>query len=350
MPRSDRIRLQLAEAIARDARHAGFELGGPQLVVRDRMLQLGAELVGRRAAPPRSLYVWGKAGRGKSWLLDAFFRALPVEQKRRVHFHGFFEALHRRIHEHRTRPDAVNRAVDGLVGGARVLCFDEFHVHDPADAALLARLLRRLFDSGVVLLASSNYAPSALLPDPMWHHLFEPGIELITRNMDVLELAGETDYRTAAGGAETGFAGGAWLAAGDEADLPDGPFRRPGATEARTLAVGSRDFAVSAVRGSELWISFGQLCQAPTSRAEYLAWARRFSRWFITDVPGFADVGREARQRFIGVLDILCDADIQVFLFSDLDRQAFCDSAADGRPDAFRMVSRLRLLREPARR
>lgn len=347
MPR-DRVRTEIAAAIARDARYAGFELNRAQADVRDRLLQLGAELAGRRRRVPGSLYVWGQAGRGKSWLLDAFFRALPTEQKRRVHFHAFFEALHRRIHDHRAGPDAVRHAVGELIGEARLLYFDEFHVHDPADAALLTRLLRQLFGSGVVLLASSNYAPSALLPDPMWHHLFEPGIDLITRNMDIVELAGETDYRTAPRSAETGFAGGAWLAPGDLDRIPDGTFRPPAAAEAATLSVGSREFAVTAVREGELWVSFGQLCEAPTSRAEYLAWARRFERWFITDVPDFADVGREAQQRFISVLDILSDADIPVFLFSARDRQAFCTSAGT-RPDAFRMVSRLQLLREPAR-
>jgi cell division protein ZapE len=347
MPR-DRVRTEIAAAIARDARLAGFELNRPQLLVRDRLLQLGAELTGRRRKPPGSLYVWGQAGRGKSWLLDAFFRALPTGQKHRVHFHAFFEALHRRIHEHRSGPDAVRHAVGELIGEARLLYFDEFHVHDPADAALLTRLLRQLFGSGVVLLASSNYAPNALLPDPMWHQLFEPGIELISGNMDIVELTGDTDYRTAARGAETGFAAGVWLAPGDLDGVRDGPFRAPAAAEAATLAVGSREFAVSAVRDGELWVSFGQLCEAPASRAEYLDWARRFDRWFITDVPDFADVGGEAQQRFISVLDILCDADIQVFLSSDLDRQAFCASAGT-RPDAFRMVSRLQLLHEPAR-
>jgi len=189
----------------------------------------------------------------------------------------------------------------------------------------------------------------------MWHHLFEPGIELITGNMDIVELGGDTDYRTLARSAAAGFAAGAWLASGlldggpdGEPCGPDGTFRPPAAAEAATLVTGPREFAVAAARDGELWASFSQLCEAPTSRAEYLDWARRFGRWFITDVPDFAQVGREAQQRFISVLDILCDADLPVFLFSALEREAFCASAGT-RPDAFRMVSRLQLLREPAR-
>ncbi|NKX52035.1 cell division protein ZapE, partial [Arthrobacter deserti] len=135
-----------------------------------------------------------------------------------------------------------------LIAGVQVLYFDEFHVHDPADAALLTRLLRQLFESGVVLLASSNYAPSALLRDPDWHHLSEPGIGLILENMDVVELGGDTDYRTAALGTQTGFTGGAWLTAADPAALPDTEFRPPAPDEATTPTVGSRQFAVAAAR------------------------------------------------------------------------------------------------------
>ena len=118
---------------------------------------------------PQGLYVWGDAGRGKSWLLDAYFRALPIQAKRRVHFHGFFDQIHRRIHEHQGEASAVESAVRELTDGVKLLYFDEFHVQDSGDAALLTRLLRQLFATNVVLLSSSNYSPASLLPNPIWH-------------------------------------------------------------------------------------------------------------------------------------------------------------------------------------
>ena len=95
-------------------------------------------------------------GRGKSWLLDGFFQALPIAEKQRVHFHVFFARLHRGMFQHREHDDALGVTLDELLAGCRVLCFDELNVHDIGDAMLISRLFKALFERGVLVLVTSN--------------------------------------------------------------------------------------------------------------------------------------------------------------------------------------------------
>lgn len=340
------LRKWLTAAIDESAVDSGFSLNDSQIAVRNRLLDLAEDLLAPRRRRPRvrSLYVWGEAGRGKSWLLDAYFQALPLEAKRRVHFHGFFDQLHRQIHERRGAATAVEEAVRDLTAGAKVLYFDEFHVHDSGDAALLTRLLRQLFAEDVLLLASSNYAPSSLLPNPVWHHLMEPGIDLILDNMDVMELDGDVDFRSRVQGSPAGFQAGHWITPdSDDIQLNAVGLQRPQPDEAGELTVGSRNFPITAQRGRELWITFDQLCSAPTSSIEYLQWVQRFDHWVVLDVPAFDTADPEAQQRLINVIDILCDADVKTTIVSSASASEFREDSKN-RPDAFRMLSRLQLL------
>ncbi|WP_298040345.1 cell division protein ZapE [uncultured Microbacterium sp.] len=289
-----------------------------------------------------SLFVHGPAGRGKSWVTNAFFDAVPTSRKTRVHFHGFLAELHRSIHRRRTAPDrdenedAVAQAIADAVGDSRLLFFDEFHVHDAGDARLLTLLLAHVFSRGVSVIITSNYAPADLLPDPLWHHLFEDGIALITENMATFELAGATDYRGVAQPAPRGFASGAWTTVE--------PVDAPAADATETSIVNGRDFAVRAVRDDVLWVTFAQLCEIPTATIEYLEWAARHPHWVITDLPVFADADPQAQQRFINVVDVLADLDVPTTFVSQHPLDDFL-AGTNRRPDAFRMVSRLQLVR-----
>lgn len=339
------LKAVLTSTIDDAAARSGFMLDESQIIVRDRLVDLGGDLLASRFSrrTARSLYMWGDAGRGKSWLLDAYFQALPLEAKRRVHFHGFFDELHRRIHEHRAEVSAVDSAVRELTHGVKLLYFDEFHVHDSGDATLLTRLLRQLFQTHVVLLVSSNYAPSSLLPNPIWHHMFEPGIELILENMDILQLEGAEDYRGRPHASTMGFRGGRWITAGASTAVDGSGLQLPNEAEGTELVVGSRRFAVTAVRGRELWVTFDQLCAAHTSSVEYLRWAQQFDHWVLVDVPSFDSADPEAQQRLINVIDVLCDADVRTTITSHLSKDDF-HTTTRSRPDAFRMMSRLQLL------
>lgn len=334
MRSTNRLIDRVEKAAARD----GFALDDGQRALLSRLADLGAALGDGSA--PRGLYVHGDPGRGKSWLADAFYTALPLRRKTRVHVHGFFDELHRSIFARRPEPDAIERAVDDVTGGSRLVFFDELHVEDAGDARLLTRLLRRLSDRGATVLATSNHAPHELLPNPVWHHTFESGIALITAQMDVWHLAGPTDYRTVlnpvagttAGGRRHGFATGSWTIA------------PPSAGDASTtVEVGGRAFTVTSATGDTLVATFDQLCAQPTSTIEYLHWARAFRRWVITDVPPFETAGPQTQQRFITLIDVLADRGIRVDFSSQIPLADFLATTSE-RPGAFRMTSRLHLL------
>lgn len=152
---------ELLDGFEDKARSRGYQLSDGQRQVIHCMAE---QLVLLEQGQPRSLYLYGAVGRGKSWLLDGFFQAVPVEAKRRLHFHDFFARLHQGMHRHRALDDALGATLDELVGGCQVLCFDEFHVHDIGDAMLLTRLFNALFARGVFLLVTSNYAPEGYCP------------------------------------------------------------------------------------------------------------------------------------------------------------------------------------------
>ncbi|WP_275094066.1 cell division protein ZapE [Microbacterium lushaniae] len=187
---------------------------------------------------------------------------------------------------HRSERDAVERAIDDVTGSSRFLFFDELHVHDSGDARLLTRLLDHVFARELTVLATSNYAPDDLLPNPSWHHIFEPGIALIKANMDVLPLHGPTDYRTTHDDHSRGFAAGIWSRGLH-------PFT---SFAPHSVTVHGRSFVVTSTGGGELTATFDQPCRTPTSTVEYLQWARDFTRWAVADIPRFSAADPEAQQ------------------------------------------------------
>ncbi|MGI6879133.1 cell division protein ZapE [Microbacterium sp. gxy059] len=358
---------EIARRIRDEAQAAGFSLDAEQ-----------ERLVDVLAGSDGSVYVHGPVGRGKSWIVDALFRAAAGAADRRLHFHAFLDELHRAVFRRQTalraerlaadmrqartpsdakpvvlttgrpdpetgegvdalaaappdRPDPVAQALDDVTGDARLLVFDEFHVHDPGDARLLTRLVEHAIDRGIRIVATSNDAAEDLLPDPVWHHLMEPGIRLIRSHFREVRLDGGVDYRRPTGGA--GFAGGRWT--------PEAPGPAPDG--ARSVDVRDRSFSVTAATDDELWVTFDELCVAATSAIEFLDWARRFPAWTVLDVPLFDDVPLSAQQRFLTVVDVLVDADVPTTFVSAAPLDAFC-AAATARPDAARLVSRLNLL------
>ena len=349
------LRSVLITAVETDAAARGFALDADQRIVLEHLIGLATQLaapVTEDAEPlrPRSAYVWGDSGRGKSWLLNSFFAALPVKAKRRVHFHSFFRQVHAGIQKHRDglRPgsgqNSVHVAVGELITGVDVLYFDEFHVHDPADALLLARLLEDLFARDIVLLASSNYGPQALMPNPTWHESFAAGIRSIEENMDVLELNGAVDYRATAGLTPAGFASGSWLSPGTPEQLAAIGLAAPTADEQTQILVRTRQFDVRAARDNQLWVTFADIARARTTPIEYLDWIERFSTWVITEVPLLQTVDMQSQQRFINIIDVLVDADTALVVISPHPLAEFLANASGGR-DWFRMTSRLQLLR-----
>lgn len=282
------------------------------------------ELAGQR----RGVYLHGPVGRGKSFLADALFGVLPGPKKR-VHFHAFFQELHRRISERLHERGAVAAAVGELLGRAGVLAFDELHVHDVGDAMLLTRLLEALQDRQVMVIATSNHPPDGLLPDPLHHHLFLPGIELVKKLMEPVELNGANDYRHLHGTPRSRFETGEIVRS---AELPSTPV---------VLDVNGRAITALGIDGGRIWFDFGDLCGKPTSTHDYLVLADRFDDWVITGVPRLHASGREAGQRFANVVDVLVDKDVRLTLVSD---HALGEIVGGGTRDLARTASRLELI------
>jgi cell division protein ZapE len=270
-------------------------------------------LLGSRArAPERGLYLWGGVGRGKTWLMDLFFASLPFPERRRRHFHRFMHDVHAELKTLRNERAPLEHVAAGIARDTRVLCFDELYVTDIADAMILAGLFEGLFSRGVTLVATSNVAPQDLYRDGLQRERFLPAIALLQRHMEVLQVAGPTDYRlrqlTAAGtylmrgSADTGARLEALFA-----ELGGGDTQHGG-----TLQIEGRAIAVVRAAHGAVWFEFRALCGGPRSQEDYIEIAREFQSVFVSDVPLLdADHEDEAR-RFVALVDELYDHNVNL--------------------------------------
>lgn len=321
----------------------GYTLSQSQQRVIEYMAQQASLLFGTSNRITPGLYLFGAVGRGKSWLLDGFFQALPITQKRRLHFHQFFAQLHQGMFSHRQQDDALEVTLDELLQDCRVLCFDEFHVHDIGDAMLITRLFKALFRRRILLLVTSNYAPEGLLPNPLYHARFKPVIELINTHMQVMEVGGPHDFRSQARhAAHQIFTQGhyVWPATPAQRAALDLP---PAQTPAVALVVGSRQLQARLCDGRRVGFTFNDLCEQPTAVMDYLELCRRFDRWIIDDLPVLGECSIAAQQRFINLIDVLYDQDKHLTL---LGRLPLCESLEGHAIDLARTRSRLGQLQE----
>ncbi|MBV4487650.1 cell division protein ZapE [Pseudomonas sp. SWRI153] len=303
----------------RDKAHRqGYTLSRSQQQVIDCMAQQASVLLGDSKHTPPSLYLYGAVGRGKSWLLDGFFQALPITRKRRLHFHQFFAQLHEGMFRHRQQEDALEITLDELLLDCQVLCFDEFHVHDIGDAMLITRLFKALFKRRIMLLVTSNYAPEGLLPNPLYHARFKPVIELINTRMQVMEVGGAHDYRTLnRQHAHQVFTQGHYV-------WPATPAQRkalnlpPPDAPALALAVGNRQLQARLCEGRRVGFTFNDLCEQPTAVIDYLQLCERFDQWIIDGLPQVGECPIAVQQRFINLIDVLYDQDKHLTLLGRL--------------------------------
>ena len=270
-------------------------------LVRSRM-QRGWSPLRRRPKHVRGLYLWGGVGRGKTWLMDLFFDSLPFENKRRMHFHRFMAQLHADLRRRADERDPLVAIGREWAECCRVLCFDEFHVSDIADAMLLAGLLEVLFEENVTPIATSNIPPRELYHDGLQRAKFLPAIDLIEANTEVLELESGVDYRLRIlERAETWH----WpLDDGAHASLDKSFQQMTAHCELNTrLRINMRPFEAVRRGDGVIWFTFDELCRKARGTNDYIELARSFNTVLLAGVPSLNDDELDATRRFIHLVD-----------------------------------------------
>lgn len=258
---------------------------------------------------PRGLYIHGAVGRGKTMLMDLFYEVVAFEPKRRTHFHEFMADVHERIGAARRTVDGdpIPEVANAIADEAPLLCFDELQVTDIADAMILGRLFRHMFERGVVVVATSNSAPAALYKDGLNRQLFLPFIALLERRLDVVGLAAAKDYRLdKLAGQRLYFTPCNEAArAGLDAHWDRLTGRHPG--HAEELEVKGRTVRVPLASMGIARMSFADLCEAARGTLDYLRIAHAYHTVIVDDIPVLTTQMRAPARRFINLIDTLYD-------------------------------------------
>lgn len=313
--------------------------------VQDFLVSSAAE--GAAAPTHTGFYIYGPPGRGKTWLMTHLFDTAPFleETKRHVHFHDFFRQLQAQLGPGTSMRQAIDATLEDLLTGTQLFFFDELHVHDPGSATLLNRLLATIAEHRIPTLITSNYPPDGLLPDMMFHHVVEPGIEIIQEHFWVQTLDYGTDYRQNISRPQTGFSAGRWITHSQDNRLSATGSEMPQPAECTTVLEGHRKLTALATRGTEIWFDFTDLLEAPSITSDFMEVADQYSSWVVINVPLLSHTDSAAQQRFVTLIDVLVERDIPLTIISSHTREQVL-GLDDPPVDFFRTVSRLALLHE----
>lgn len=273
----------------------------------------------KRVPMPRGLYLHGRFGRGKSMLMDLFFAGAPIQPRRRVHFHAFMAEIHDRLHVFRqktkgTVADPLPQVAAEVAERAWLLCFDEFVVNDIADAMILGRLFQALMDAGVVVVATSNFAPDDLYLDGLQRERFLPFIKVLRDQLDVLTLDGPTDYRRARlAGRQVYFHPDTHDSRAAMNDLWHELIGDQTPQPAELLVRGRRLHIPQAVEGYARF-RFVDLCDRPLGASDYLAIAAKYPTILVDGVPELGPQNHNEARRFITMIDAFYEAKTKLVL------------------------------------
>ena len=288
---------------------------------------LGRLFADKDVAPPRGLYVHGEVGRGKTMLMDLFFQQSPVAHKRRAHFHEFMAEVHERIYGFRQNiargemadGDVIALTAASIFEQAWLLCFDEFHVTDIADAMILGRLFSKLFELGTVVVATSNVAPDDLYKGGLNRALFLPFIAQISEHMDVLRLDARTDFRL-----EKLAGVKMWLTpvdarAGAALDKAWVKMTGNAPCKPRDISIKGRVLHVPCSAHGVARFSFKDICEKPLAASDYLRLAHDYHTILIDRIPVMDSAERNAAKRFIALIDTLYDNAVKLMASAEAD-------------------------------
>ena len=267
---------------------------------------------------PRGVYMWGGVGRGKSFLMDSFYSVVPLVRKTRLHFHEFMRDVHRQLDGLKGIADPLDEVARRIAKKYRLICFDEFHVSDIADAMILYNLLKALLDNGVSFVMTSNYQPDTLYPDGLHRDRMLPTIKLLNERLDVMNIDAGVDYRkraleqvesyhTPLNAATDTALREAFASVADRAD--EDPIVRIEAREIRSLRRA----------GSVIWFDFATLCGGPRSQNDYLEIASRFQTVILSGIPRMSAAMSSEARRFTWLIDVFYDHKVKLIMSAQVE-------------------------------
>jgi len=310
--RSDPAQLRAVEALDRCAREwAGYK---------EQRSNAFKKLINRPEIP-RGVYLYGGVGRGKSFLMDCFYTAVPIVRKTRLHFHEFMREVHRELAELQGTVNPLDELGERMARRYRLVCFDEFHVADITDAMILHRLLLALFDNGVGFVTTSNFKPNDLYPNGLHRDRILPAIALLNEKLDVIGVDNGIDYRRRAMEQVELY----HTPLGPDADvLMDQAFTRLAEShdENPVLHIEAREIRARRKAGGVVWFDFKTLCGGPRSQNDYLEIATQFHTVLLSDVPQLpVRMASEAR-RFTWLVDVLYDRRVKLVVSAQVAPEA----------------------------
>jgi len=286
---------------------------------------------------PKGVYLWGPVGRGKSFLMDAFYLCVPLVRKRRVHFHHFMREIHRELDQLKGTEDPIAAVAERTAKRYRLICFDEFHVSDIADAMILGRFLEQTMERGVEFLMTSNYHPDQLYASGLQRERFLPAIELIKSRLDVVSVDSGVDYRRLKMEKVRIYHMGA-----DAPQQLESIFQelKDVEEEKQPLDVEGRTIPYRKRAGGLVWFDFEALCGGPRSYADYVDLTKRFHTIILSGVPRMSAKQSDAARRFTWLIDVLYDEHIKLVLSAEAPPEELF-TEGENTADFQRTVSRL---------
>jgi len=348
------FRSQLDKALAQ----RGYTLDPSQQAAADRLQQLYDECIDYKeqrsnalkklltnAPLPRGVYLWGGVGSGKSFLMDIFFAAAPITRKTRVHFHQFMRSVHRELDDLKGTENPLDEVGRHVASRYRLICFDEFHVSDIADAMILDRLLSKLFELNVGFVMTSNTPPDGLYADGLHRDRVLPAIELLKQRLDVVNVDAGVDYRKLAL-----LRIDAYLTPGGAASdaALQKAFERVAETEDDdpVLEIEARRIRARRRAGGVVWFDFAVLCGGPRSQNDYLEIAAQFHTVLLSNIPCMSAGQASEARRFTWLVDVLYDHRIKLIVSAEAPPEQLYVAGALANEFA-RTASRLHEMQSP---
>jgi cell division protein ZapE len=297
-------------------------------------------LLGKPVDAPVGVYLWGEVGRGKSFLMDAFFHQVSEPHKQRHHFHRFMQSVHHALRRLQGKPDPLDIVAGEVAQHTRLLCLDEFHITDIGDAMIMRGLLEGLFAQGVALVTTSNQHPDQLYLYGLQRAQFEPAVDLLKRHLSVVHLAGEQDYRL-----RTLEKAGVYHAPLDDAarnaleQAFDGVAGEHGEDDA-LVEIEGRSLRARRLAPGTVWFDFRELCDGPRGTADYIELARRYHTILLWGVPRFEPHLAESMRRFTWLVDEFYDRRVKLIVAAEAPPRELY-SAVAASPEVERSCSRL---------